>query len=129
MNQHDRDSAELRRVCQERDNLKATCRELRAQVQLELERHRTTWTQLEQAKRECEELREELGGIKNISAETTNAMKRLVMYARTSGGTPGPDQGLMNACEQAERMLTIGGIGRAYMEGADAAMAKEASHV
>lgn len=57
MNQHDRDSAELRRLCQERDNLKATCRELRAQVQLELERHRTTWTQLEQAKRETEVLR------------------------------------------------------------------------
>jgi hypothetical protein len=77
---------------------------------------------------ELAELREELSGVKNVSTETAKAMKRLVVCARTSGGTAGPDAGLMEACEQAEKMLSLGGIGRAYMEGADAAMAQEANH-
>ncbi|YCH23139.1 hypothetical protein M1D96_06440 [Pseudomonas sp. D1-3] len=81
----------------------------------------------DQLRAEVEALREELGGIKNVSTETTKAMKRLCLHARTSGGTAGPDQGLMDACEQAEKMLSLGGIGRAYMDGADAAMAKEGS--
>ena len=81
--------------------------------------------EVDQLRAENESLREELGGIKNVSTETTQAMRRLVMYARTSGGTAGPDHGLMDACEQAEKMLSLGGIGRAYMEGADAAMANE----
>lgn len=75
---------------------------------------------------ELEEMREELAGVKNVSIETAKAMKQLVMCARTSGGTAGPDAGLMDACEQAEKMLSLGGIGRAYMEGADAAMSQEA---
>lgn len=84
MNQHDRDSAELRRLCQERDNLKATCRELRAQVQLELERHRTTWTQLEQTKREGEALRQALREIFNhVEGNTEELVRELVNW-----GTP-----------------------------------------
>lgn len=33
------------------------------------------------------------------------ALKRLTVMARTSGGTAGPDQGLMDACEAAESAL------------------------
>lgn len=81
--------------------------------------------EVEALRAERDELREELSGVKNVSTETAKAMKRLVMYARTSGGTAGPDAGLMDACEQAEKMLSLGGIGRAYMEGADATQAPE----
>lgn len=69
---------------------------------------------------EVEQMREELNGIKNINGEIFKALKNLTMHARTSGGTAGPDAGLMEACSQAEKMLSLGGIGRAYMEGADA---------
>jgi hypothetical protein len=34
------------------------------------------------------------------------ALKSLVMMARTCGGTAGPDEGLMKACESAESLLT-----------------------
>lgn len=82
-------------------------------------------SEAEALRAERDELREELSGVKNVSTETAKAMKRLVMCARTSGGTAGPDAGLMDACEQAEKMLSLGGIGRAYMEGADATQAPE----
>ena len=84
-----------------------------------------TFKEAEALRAERDELREELSGVKNVSTETAKAMKRLVMCARTSGGTAGPDAGLMDACEQAEKMLSLGGIGRAYMEGADATQAPE----
>lgn len=77
---------------------------------------------------ENEELREELGGLRNVSTETVKALKRLVMHARTTGGTAGPDAALMDACEQAEKMLSLGGIGRAYMDGADAVASQEDGH-
>ncbi len=72
-----------------------------------------------------DQLREELAGIKNVNIEVFQALKNLTMHARTSGGTAGPDAGLMAACEQAEKMLSLGGIGRAYMEGADSSMTRE----
>lgn len=73
-------------------------------------------------KAECEALREEIGGIKEVSSVQVKALKALTFAARTTGGTAGHDEGLMKACEEAERSISLGGIGRAYMAGADAAM-------
>ena len=44
------------------------------------------------------------------------ASKKLVFCARTSGGTAGPDQGLMDACAGVEGVITLGGIARAMNE-------------
>ena len=46
------------------------------------------------------------------------ATKRLLVMARTV--TDGPDAKLMDACEQAEKVLTLGTAGRAFTEGAQA---------
>lgn len=46
-------------------------------------------------------------------AHLGRAMKRLVIAARTSGGTAGPDTELMAACAQAEDAMSVGAIGRA----------------
>lgn len=82
----------------------------------------------DQLKAENEALREEVGGLKEVSSVQVSALKVLIFAARTTGGTAGPDEALMKACEEAERSISLGGIGRAYMSGADAAMAKEVSH-
>jgi cell division protein FtsB len=75
-------------------------------------------------KAECEALREEIGGLKEVSSVQVKALKALTFAARTTGGTAGPDEVLMKACEEAEGSMSLGGIGRAYMVGADAAMGK-----
>jgi transposase InsO family protein len=36
-------------------------------------------------------------------------LRRLVFMARTTGGTAGPDKGLMDVCEEAETFLQAGG--------------------
>ncbi len=77
---------------------------------------------------ELAELREELRGVKSVGAMHAKALKRLTFMARTSGGTAGPDAELMKACDEAEQALTLGGVGRAYMLGADAAMSKGVAH-
>lgn len=74
---------------------------------------------------EVEELREEVGGISSVNTMLVSVLKRLTLHARTTGGTAGPDAALMDACEHAEKALSLGGFGRAYMEGADAAMTGE----
>ncbi len=76
-----------------------------------------------------DELREEIGGLKSVNTMLVQALKRLTFHARTTGGTAGPDAGLMEACEQAEHALSFGGFGRAYMEGADAAPAQQGQWV
>ena len=73
-------------------------------------------------KAEVEGLREEIGGLKEVSGVQVKALKTLTFAARTTGGTAGPDEVLMKACEEAERSMSLGGIGRAYMVGADAAL-------
>jgi hypothetical protein len=67
------------------------------------------------------ELCEEIGGMKSVNSMLCQALKSLTLHARTTGGTAGPDAALMLACEKAEHALSIGGIGKSYMEGADAA--------
>jgi len=65
MNQHDRDSAELRWVC-------AECDEARAKFQQELERHRSTLMQLEQAKCQLRAMSEQ----PNISSQVESYLER-----------------------------------------------------
>lgn len=40
-----------------------------------------------------------------LEEDFLKAVRRLVVCARTTGGTAGPDQGLMDACETVEDML------------------------
>lgn len=74
----------------------------------------------DQRARDSAELREEIGGLKSVNSMLGQALKGLTLQARTTGGTAGPDAALMDACEKAEHALSLGGIGRAYMVGADA---------
>lgn len=62
---------------------------------------------------------QELAGVKAILNDMADALKRLTFHARTTGGTAGPDAALMNACERAERILSLGGMGAAFMRGCD----------
>lgn len=62
---------------------------------------------------------QELAGVKAILNDMADALKRLTFHARTTGGTAGPDAALMNACERAERVLSLGGMGAAFMRGCD----------
>ncbi|MFU4952057.1 hypothetical protein ACM7ZP_17325 [Pseudomonas aeruginosa] len=62
---------------------------------------------------------QELAGVKAILNDMADALKRLTFHARTTGGTAGPDAALMNACEHAERVLSLGGMGAAFMRGCD----------
>ncbi len=82
-------------------------------------------TELNKARDEIEALREELGGIRAIGIFHAKALKSLTFAARTTGGTAGRDAVLMMALDHAEKALSIGGIGAAYMQGADDAMSKE----
>ena len=69
------------------------------------------------AKRQMDEdleiARDDLVIFKSSLSALGEASKKLVMCARTSGGTAGPDQGLMDACAGVEAVITIGGVARA----------------
>ncbi|MBC3421837.1 hypothetical protein [Pseudomonas sp. RW3S2] len=75
---------------------------------------------------DIERLREEVGGLEQVVKLQVEALKGLIFAARTTGGTAGPDQGLVQACEKAEHAISLGGIGKAYMSGADAALSASA---
>lgn len=62
-------------------------------------------------------LREELATVKSdkdaanaVLGSLGAALKAITLMARTSGGTPGPDEKLMDACESAERVLSLVGV-------------------
>ncbi|QYM99543.1 Arc family DNA-binding protein [Pseudomonas protegens] len=100
--------------------------ELRFQLH-DREGSRRDWFEAAQAaEKRVEEMREELEGLKEVGRLQAEALKGLIFAARTTGGTAGPDLGLMQACEKAEHAISLGGIGRAYMKGADAALSASA---
>ncbi|SCW91976.1 hypothetical protein [Pseudomonas sp. NFACC05-1] len=72
------------------------------------------------AKRQMEEeleiARDDLVIFKSGLSALGQASKGLVICARTSGGTAGPDQALMDACAGVEAVITIGGVARAMNE-------------
>ena len=65
---------------------------------------------------ELDNVRDDLIIFKSAVSALGEASKKLVFYARTSGGTAGPDQGLMDACAGVEGVITLGGIARAMNE-------------
>jgi hypothetical protein len=62
---------------------------------------------------------QEIAGLKAVVKTLGQALGRLSFAAQTSGGTDGRDEELVDAINWAERAMSIGGIGRAYCEGAD----------
>lgn len=75
-----------------------------------------------------QERAEDAGGLLNVIAQMAGALKRLTFCARTTGGVAGQDALLMMACDDAEKILSLGSLGAAFMAGADAAEAKEPGH-
>lgn len=65
---------------------------------------------------ELEMASDDLKIFKSAVSAIGEASKKLVFFARTSGGTAGPDQGLMDACAGVESVITLGGIARAMNE-------------
>lgn len=65
---------------------------------------------------ELDKTRDDLIIFKSAVSALGEASKKLVFCARTSGGTAGPDQGLMDACAGVEGVITLGGISRAMNE-------------
>lgn len=79
--------------------------------------------ELEYAQSELAALREELATAKDDAvifkaglSALGEASRKLVLHARTTGGTAGPDQGLMDACAGVEGVITLAGIARAMDE-------------
>jgi len=48
---------------------------------------------------------EEVAHLIAAAPQMLEALRKLTFMARTSGGTPGPDAGLMDACQQAEWVI------------------------
>lgn len=65
---------------------------------------------------ELEIARDDLLIFKSGLSALGEATKKLVVCARTSGGTAGPDQGLMDACAGVESVITLAGVARAMNE-------------
>ena len=65
---------------------------------------------------ELEIARDDLAIFKSGLSALGEATKKLVVCARTSGGTAGPDQGLMDACAGVESVITLPGVARAMNE-------------
>jgi hypothetical protein len=63
------------------------------------------------AEEEVSELRAELAALRDpvqkVPKVWREALRKLAFMARTSGGTPGPDTGLMAACDEAESLLKL----------------------
>lgn len=62
---------------------------------------------------------QELAGVKAILNDVADVLKRLTFHARTTGGTAGHDAALIDACNRAERALSLGGMGASFMRGCD----------
>lgn len=67
---------------------------------------------------ENEQLKDDLIVFKGGISALGEASKKLTFCARTTGGTAGPDQGLMDACDAVEKSLSLVGVSRAidYIE-------------
>jgi hypothetical protein len=65
---------------------------------------------------ELEIARDDLLIFKSGLSALGEATKKLVVFARSSGGTAGPDQGLMDACAGVESVITLAGVARAIDE-------------
>lgn len=73
-------------------------------------------SELAALREELEMSRDDLVIFKGAISALGEASKKLVVCARTTGGTAGPDNGLMDACEDVEGVITLGGIALAMNE-------------
>jgi hypothetical protein len=73
-------------------------------------------SQLAALREELETTLDDLVIFKSGLSALGEASKNLVFCARTTGGTSGPDQGLMDACAVVEGAITLAGIARAMNE-------------
>jgi hypothetical protein len=64
------------------------------------------------------------GEVVHVPREWRNALRKLAFMARSSGGTPGPDTGLMQACSEAETLLS-----RPYLHTTPPASQPQADHL
>lgn len=78
--------------------------------------HDILQSELSALREELEMSRDDLAIFKSSVSALGEASKKLVFCARTSGGTAGPDQGLMDACAWVEGVITLGGIAQAMNE-------------
>lgn len=65
---------------------------------------------------ELEIARDDLVIFKGALSALGDAAKKLVVCARTTDGTAGPDQGIMDACAGVESVITLAGVARAMNE-------------
>lgn len=61
------------------------------------------------------QLRADDDGYRNVIASLGAALRKLSFHAQTTGGTAGPDSGLQDAIAEAERALSMSGIGKAFI--------------
>tara|TARA_R100001143_G_scaffold31127_1_gene30216 strand:+ start:36440 stop:37600 length:1161 start_codon:yes stop_codon:yes gene_type:complete len=67
---------------------------------------------------QCEDRRATEAGIQAVANQLREALKGLTFAARISGGTAGPDKGLKDACDRAEKALSLGGIAGTFIRAA-----------
>lgn len=74
---------------------------------------------------ENQQLKDDLVVFKGGISALGEASKKLTFCARTTGGTAGPDKGLMAACDAVEKSMSLVGVSRAidYIEGLKAEVA------
>lgn len=73
-------------------------------------------SELAALREELETAKDDLVIFKGGLSALGEASKKLVFCARTTGGTAGPDQGLMDACASVEGTITLAGIARSIDE-------------
>ena len=79
-------------------------------------RHADVESQLAALREELATAQDDLVLFKGGLSALGEASKKLVFCARTTGGTAGPDQNLMDACASVEGVITLAGIARAMDE-------------
>lgn len=103
------DPSDIRTTRQALESLKGEANDLRAKV--------TKMTCAERQANEALQIaHDDVLIFKSALASLGETSKKLVLCARTTGGTAGPDQGLMDACEALEGVITLAGVARAMDE-------------
>lgn len=113
--------AELRKSQAKNKKLKADLAEMNEKYEAARDRKNSiTALQVENERlqEDLEMERDALLIFKSAVSALGEASKKLAFCARTSGGTAGPDQALIDACAAVEGVITIGGVARAmtYVE-------------
>lgn len=103
------DPSDIRTTRQALESLKGEAQDLRAKIANMICAER-------QANEALQIAHDDVLIFKSALASLGEASKKLVLCARTTGGTAGPDQGLMDACVALEGVITLAGVARAIDE-------------